>query len=245
VTILSIVQASWTRIGKALPLPTAAVSSTDDDVNQLVVFAQDSGRELMERANWVNLDTAGTVTGNGVATLFQLPIDWIRFSPSDKSPNGALVSNKFTWAPLFGPINTEDLNLLKAGPTSPVRPVWRIIGGALEIWPALATGEIVTFNYFSAFWIMNGLRTVSRAAFTKDDDFSLIPEDTVMKGTVWRWKAAKGLQYAEEFRAYEQSLSRNNAQQMTERVVDTSRKWVPNERMYFGTITDMTAPITG
>jgi hypothetical protein len=243
-TILSIVQAASIRAGFP-SAPTSAVSSTDQDTQQMVVFAQDAGRELMERANWVNLDTAGTVTGDGVSTLFQLPQDWIRFSPSDKSPRGALVSNKYPLWPLYGPINTEDLNLLKALPASTVRPVWRIIGGALEIWPALALAELVTFNYYSSFWIMNAARTVSRAAFAADDDFSLIPEDTVMKGAVWRWKASKGLQYAEEFRAYEQSLSRNNAQQMTERIVETSRKWLPNERMYFGTITDLTTPITG
>jgi hypothetical protein len=35
-------------------------------------------------------------------------------------------------------------------------------------------------------------RTVSRAAWQAGDDFSLINEDTVMKGAVWRWKASKG-----------------------------------------------------
>lgn len=238
-SILSIVQAAAIRCG-ITPFPTSAVSNTDQNIQQLVIFAQDAGRELMERANWVNLDTAGTVTGDGISTLFLLPQDWDRFSPSDKSPRGALVSNKFPLWPLEGPINTEDLNLLKALPASTLRPVWRIIGGALEIWPALALGEIVTFNYYSSFWIMNAPRTVSRATWQADDDFGLINEDTTMKGSLWRWKASKGLQYAEEFRSYEQSLARNANQQMTERVVSTSRKWLPNEKMFFGTITDLT-----
>ena len=182
-SILTIVQAAAIRSG-ITPVPSAAVSSMNADVQQLVVFAQDAGRELMERADWVNLDTAGTVTGDGVSTLFLLPQDWVRFSPSDKSPRGALVSSKFPLIPLVGPINTEDLNLLKALPASTVRPVWRIIGGALEIWPALDKLELVTFNYFSSFWIMNAARTVSRATWQADDDFSLINEDTVMKGAV-------------------------------------------------------------
>jgi hypothetical protein len=253
-TILTIVQDAALLCGIGT-VPTAAVTSSDQDISQLVAFAQRSGRECMERGDWTNLDTAGTVTGDGVSTLFQLPQDWIRFSPSDKSPRGALVSNKYPLWPLQGPINTEDLNLLKALPASQVRPVWRIIGGALEIWPALAgppvpnplnlPGELVTFNYFSKFWIMNAARTVSRPKWAADDDFSLIDEDLIMLGAVWRWKASKGLQYAEEFRSYEQALSRIHAQQMRERVVETSKKWLPNERMFFGTITDLTAPITG
>jgi hypothetical protein len=226
-------------------VPSQAVSSMDQNVQQLVAFAKRAGRELLERANWVNLDTAGSVTGDGVSTLFQLPQDWVRFSPSGKSPRGALVSSKYPLLPLYGPINTEDLNLLKALPASTVRPVWRIIGGALEIWPALALAEVVTFNYYSSFWIMNSARTISRAAWVADDDFSLINEDTVMLGTVWRWKASKGLQYAEEFRAYEQSHARNAGQQMTERVISTSHKSMLGREIYLGTITDLTSPITG
>jgi hypothetical protein len=243
-TILTIMQGAAIRSGFG-SVPTQAVSSMDQNTQQLVIFAQDAGRELLERANWVNLDTAGSVTGDGVSTLFQLPQDWTRFSPSDKSPRGALVSSKYPLLPFYGPINTEDLNLLKALPASTVRPVWRIIGGALEIWPALALGELVTFNFYSSFWIMNAARTVSRAAWVADDDFSLINEDTVMKGAVWRWKASKGLQYAEEFRAYEQSLARNAGQQQTERVISTSHKSMLGREIYLGTITDLTAPITG
>lgn len=243
-SILSIVQSAAIRAG-ITPVPTAAVSSTNQDVQQLVLFAQDAGRELMERANWVNLDTAGTVTGDGISTLFQLPQDWTRFSPSDKSPHGALVSSKRPLVPLYGPINTEDLNLLKALPASTVLPVWRIIGGALEIWPALSLGELVTFNYYSSFWIMNAARTVSRATWQADDDFGLINEDTLMKGVVWRWKASKGLQYAEEFRAYEQSLARNAGQQMTERVISTSHKLGFGRATFLGTITDLTTPLAG
>jgi hypothetical protein len=257
VTLLTIVQSAAIRCGFAT-VPASAIGNMagneKENIQQLIAFVQDAGRELIERADWVNLDTAGMVIGDGVSTLFQLPQDWVRFSPSDKSPRGALVSNKYPLLPLQGPINTEDLNLLKALPVSTIRPVWRIIGGALEIWPALAgppvpnpqnlPGELVTFSYYSSFWIMNAARTVSRAAWQSDDDFSLINEDTVMKGTVWRWKASKGLEYAEDFRAYEMSFARNAGQQMTERVVSTSRKYVIGDETYLGTITDLTSPIT-
>jgi hypothetical protein len=321
VTILSITQAAAIRAGLST-VPQSAVGSSDQNIQQIVSFAEDSGRELMERANWVNLDTAGTVTGDGISTLFQLPQDWVRFSPSDKSPRGALVSNKYPLLPLQGPINTEDLNLLKALPASTVRPIWRIIGGALEIWPAIAgpggifsfqaditassatltdisstsspisvgdslfgpgiasgtkvlsvalpsltmsvaavattdegtiidtpsgaagTGELITFNYYSSFWISNAARTVFSQTFTADDNFCLINEDTIMKGALWRWKASKGLDYAEEMRAYEMSFARNAGQQQTERVVGTSRKYVMGDETFLGTITDLSSPLT-
>jgi hypothetical protein len=242
-TILSIVTQAAVRAGFTI-IPVSAVGNLDQNVQQLVAFAQDAGRELLECENWANLDTAGIVTGDGVSTLFQLPSDWIRFSPSDKSPKGALVSSKYPLIPLYGPINTEDLNLLKALPASTVRPMWRIIGGALEIWPALALGEIVTFNYYSSFWISNAARTVFRATWAADDDFSLIQEDTIMKGALWRWKASKGLDYAEDMRSYGKSFERNAGQQQTERVVSTSRQGVMGEETFLGTITDLTTHLS-
>lgn len=239
-SLLTIIQDAATICGFQPGAVPSAAGSTDQNIQQLVLFSQQVGRELMERANWTNLDTAGTVTGDGVSTMFQLPQDWVRFSPSDKSPRGAMVSSKFPLITLQGPINTEDLNILKALPASTVRPVWRISGGALEIWPALALNEKVTFSYYSSFWIFNAARTVLRARWVADDDFALINEDTITKGTVWRWKQSKGLDYAEDFRIYETSLARNAGQQMTERVVGTSHKFVLGAETFLGTITDLT-----
>jgi hypothetical protein len=110
----------------------------------------------------------------------------------------------------------------------------------LEIWPALALNEVVSFNYYSSFWILDIGRTTPKASFTAGTDFCLINEDTIMKGAVWRWKASQGIDYAEDFRAYESSFARNAGQQMTERVIDTSQKFTPGGKTYLGSITDLT-----
>jgi hypothetical protein len=198
----------------------------------------------MERANWVKLDRAATLTGDGTTTLWTLPGDWNRFNPGDKGPNSPLVSSKYPLMPLYGPINSDELNQLKALPASTVRPVWRIIGSSLELWPALATAERVTFNYFSAYWILSLDGTTRRNRWLVDTDTSMIEEDVIMKGAVWRWMASKGFDYAEAFRAFEISLSRNAAQQMTERIISTSNDLpYSGASTYFGTITDNTTPL--
>lgn len=244
-SILTIVQDAAVRCG-IIVVPTAAIGNTDPvsgpNATLLAAYARDAGRDAFERANWKDLDTAAKITGDGVTTLFALPADWNRFSPGDKSPNGALVSSKYPLTPLAGPINTEDLNLLKAAPASQIRPVWRIIRGSLEIWPALALAEIVTFSYYSENWILSVDGLTRQDDWANDGDSSLIEEDTVMKGTVWRWKASKGLDYAEEFRAAEISLSRNAAQQMTERTVSTARSMPAGfSGGFYGNITDNTS----
>lgn len=245
-TILTIVQDAAVRCGWQNS-PTSAIGNTGTDalnIQQMIAFAQDIGRDSLERANWTGLDRAATITGDGTTTLFTLPSDWNRFNPGDKAPNSPLISSKYPLTPLFGPVNAEELNALKALPASTVRPVWRMIGTSIELWPALTAGEIVTFNYFSEAWILAVDNVTRRERWVSDTDRSLINEDIIMKGVIWRWLQSKGLDYAEAFRAFEMSLTRNAAQQMTERITSTSsaipQVWGGG---FFGTITDNTTPI--
>jgi hypothetical protein len=242
VSLLTIVQDAAVRCGWQ-NVPTSAIGNASPDalnISQMIAFAQDSGRDALERANWIGLDIAYSLTGDGVKTLWPLPADWNRFNPGDKSPNGALVSTKYPLTPLYGPVNAEDLNMLKALPAATVRPVWRIIGNFLELWPALSVAEVVTFNYFSSMWILDVNGVTRKKRWTADTDTSLVEEDIIMKGAAWRWIASKGLDYAEAFRAFEMSLARNASQQMTERVVSTSHVTTGGGPGggFFGAITD-------
>jgi hypothetical protein len=118
-------------------------------------------------------------------------------------------------------VNDEWLNQMKALPAYPAYPVWRLVNNTLEIWPALAAGEIVQFWYFSKNWITASAGGTS-AVWTSDNDTALVDEDLLMKGAIWQWKRAKGLDYAEEFRTYQTEFERVAGQQDNERVVSTS-----------------------
>lgn len=233
-TILSTVQGAALRCN--LKVPAQAVSSTDENILQLVAFAEDSGREMVERGDWNELKTKATVTGDGVSTLFTLPADWMRLCPSDKSPVGALVSLSRPTIPLRGPVNDEALNQIKALTAFPAYPVWRIINRNLEIWPALASGEIVSFWYFTKAWIISPAG-VQSTKFTSDDQVSLIDEDLIMKGAIWKWKRAKGLDYQEEFMAYEREFGRVGGQQDNNRVISTSTITTIDDAFWPGQIT--------
>jgi hypothetical protein len=224
-----------------IPTPSAAFSATDPLIIQMVAFANDAAQDMIERWDWRNLKIGAQVIGDGTTTLFSLPADWLRVDPSDKSPVGAFVSNLFPLIPLSGPVNDEDLNAYKNFPAMPVRPMWRLIGGALEIWPALALNETVTFNYFSKNFVIKSDGSSRQPQWTADDDVGLVPEDTIMKGVVWRWKNAKGLDYAEEMRQYELSLIRQAGQESQERSVATAfPSYYPGMDWWPGAINDQT-----
>ena len=234
-SLLTICQNAAIRINFG-GVPNSAYSSTDTSVLQLVAFSQDTGRELLERYDWNNLKNQALITGDGATTLFNLPSDWMRLCPSDKSPMGALISLARPTIPLIGPVNDEWLNQMKALPAYPAYPVWRIVNNEMEIWPALASGEVVQFWYFTKNWIQSGSTSAYIQSWSGDSDTSLIDEDIIMKGTIWRWKRAKGLDYAEEFRAYELSVDRNAGQQNNERVVSTSDYTVNSDNFCPGQI---------
>ena len=228
-SLLTIVQGAAVRCN--LAQPNAAFSSTDPQIQQIIAFAQDTGRELMERGGWRNLKFETSIVGDGSKTLFSLPSDFKRLCPSDKPQQSPFVSMQRPSIPIRGPVNDEWLNAAKALPVFPAFPVWRLVGTYLEMWPAVPSAEEIKFWYFSKSWLAAAGVTTNRiAAWASDSDTSLIEEDTIMKGAIWRYKKAKGLDYAEEFREYELSFVRNLGQEGTGRVVQTASmfNWPPD-----------------
>jgi hypothetical protein len=220
-TIISGVTGAAIRCGIASP--ATVIGNVDTNTQKLLGLAQDIGLELAERGDWRNLDMAGTVTGDAATTLWPLPSDFMRLCSGQDSPVGPFISSLRPYSPLFGPVNDENLNQMKAFPAATILPVWRFIGSNIEIWPALALAEVVTYHYYSKAWI-KPVAGANQTAWALDTDASLINEDTIMKGVVYSWKASQGFDYAEDMRRFELSFERNSGQQGTERIISTSHR---------------------
>lgn len=213
-SLLTIISDARSRLN--LGTVTTVFTSTDVGVQQMIGLLQDIGDELAERAFWQRLNIAGTLTGDGVTTLWTIPANF-----GGLSAGLQFTSNLYPMFNLNGPVTNEELARLKAFPISPVRPVWRIINNQFEFWPALKTGELVTYNYYSPAWIYTVVTTrVTR--WTADTDTSLIDEKVLTRGLEWRWLAAKGFDYAEAFRRYESSFDRAEGRDDDGRVVSMS-----------------------
>lgn len=229
-SILSTLQLAMPLCG--LPPPNSAVSSQDPNVVKFLAFAQDLGDELRERFFWRNLNISGTLIGDGTTTLFALPSDWALLSPGQR-----LFSNLYPTLPIYGPVTNEQSAQMKSSPSFPTRPVWRILGGVMEIWPALGAGEVVTFNYYSTNWVSNAAGLQRQPGFLLDTDFSMIDEIVLRRGLIWRWKESKGLDYSEAFRSYQMSLDRAAGREDAERIVNMSSKPLDVDGWFPGTVT--------
>lgn len=229
-SLLSIVQKAAVRLG--LTPPQAAFSSPDQTIQQLVAFAQDAGDDLRERWTWRNLKSSNTtITGNGATAQFPLPANFATLSPSD-----TFISSSYPTLTMPGPVNEEDLLRLKALPVSVQPSCWRLINNNVEFFPVLAAGEVATFVYAQAPWILDQDGVTRKLEWTADTDTSVITERLVRLGTIWMWKRAKGLDYAEEFRSYEASFDINSGQENTGREISTTQILEPADTWYPGII---------
>lgn len=229
-SVLSVIQQAMFRCGQ--PQPTIAVSNTDATVQQFVSMSIDIGQEMQERKYWSNLNIAAQIVGDGVTTLFALPSDWGGLSPGQQ-----LFSSLYPTLPLYGPVTNEQLAAMKASPAFPTRPVWRVVGGTMEIWPALGSGEVVSFNYYSVNWISDVTGATRKNTWSADSDFSVMDERTLARGVIWMWKQSKGLDYAEDFRRYERSMDRAVGREDTERIVSMANRPLDLDGWFPGTIT--------
>ena len=218
-SLLSIVNNAFLELSGVANAYPAVFSSAKSDALLLMQLAQRTGDDVARRWGWKNLKVPGNITGDGLTTIWALPTDWGTLEGSV-----ILVSNLYPLLPLAGPVMPEKLLLMKALPAMPIRPLWRMIGGNIEIWPALAAGELVTLEYESSCWVLDVDGATRRPRWTADLNTSLIDESLIELGVIWRWKEAKGLQYAERFAEYERRFDATAGQENTGRMVSMSNK---------------------
>lgn len=179
--------------------PSAVMASSTDEVKQLRVLAQQEGDELARSFYWRNLKASTTFTGTGAVQYFDLPDDWDAQIAGD-----ALWQDDMPHTPLYGPVSDEVMLSLQASSSAPPRPVWRYWNSdRIEIYPTLALGVVVNLEYRSTEWISNAAGSDTYARWVADTDVARIPERVMTLGVVWRWKRAKGLDYAQEFQTYQ------------------------------------------
>ena len=69
-----------------------------------------------------------------------------------------------------------------------------------------------------------------RRAISNDEDEVLLDDEIVLAGIEWRWRKAKGLQYAEDFNAYERMVADAMNRDATKRTLSLANKRSTRER---------------
>lgn len=203
-SLLTVIRQFCARTG--LPVPTAVINSGDNQALQLVGLANEVVEDLCDRWTWQNLTreaTFVTVTGEDQGSINTIaPSGFLRILQET-------IFNRTLRLPLFGPLASQDWQALKALPTTGPFYKYRIRGNRLLFMPPGIVGQTCAFEYATSWAILAVDGTTYRSEFLADSDTFILDERLLQAGLRWKWKAEKGLDYAEDFRRYEQLA--NNA----------------------------------
>jgi hypothetical protein len=175
-----------------------------------------AGPNVYQSATVVSTTTT-TVTMSAVASgsttngsynfgqiLYPLPSDIRSFV------NATSWDRNFRW-PMLGPLSPVEWQVIVSG-ISPVGPRirYRIVDNQMEIQPLPGASQTdqIAYEYVSNAWCTSSTGVPNAASggvcrFAADTDLYLWPEDTLRYGVKWRFRRAKGLDYSQELKTWQ------------------------------------------
>lgn len=213
-TILSVCREASIELNQTEP--ATLFSTADRFARELRVQANNSAVAIGKAYDWQALTKRAMITGNGSDTSFPLPDDYDRM---------VLKTNLASNASNIDLVKARDLDQWDyfqnhMGTTVP--GYWIILGGMVQINPAPATGVVHSYYYVSR-------NTVSgdKAAFTADADTFVLSERLLKLSIIWRWRASKRMEYAEDMANYEVALGEEVASDKGSRVLVVGGRRAP------------------
>lgn len=182
--------------------PSTIIGNTNREIRQLLQLAQNEGKQLASRYRWQAIKRESTFTS--VATESQGEMTTLA------GADFGWVANETFWnrtqnRPLF-PVTDVQWQQMKSSQITGPYEYFRIRGGELLVIPIMTAGETCAFEWVSKNWCESSGGT-AQSAWAADTDTGLIDEDIMAAGVLWRWKKAKGLDYAQDFDTYERLLA--------------------------------------
>ena len=206
-TLLTICQDAAEIIG--ITAPATVTSSTDTSVIQLAAVTNQEGRAQVRRYKWEVLIKEGshtTLAAESQGTMVSIAADFGHFS------NNTLW-NRTTDRKYYGPITGTEWQRIKAIVSGGITNYFRIRGGKLLMTPTPTAGEAVNFEYVSKNWVDTaGGSTANADKFTADSQTTVLEEELVMLGVVWRFLKLKGLPYDTQFMEYQTRMMEYSGQ---------------------------------
>lgn len=200
-TALTIVQSATDRL--SLTRPSVVVTSTDLQVRQLFGLLLEAGNALAKRGDigWQALQNEWqfVTVGQEIQTNTPIPPDLAKFVPDS-------FYNRTQQRKIIGPLTPQQYQEQSARPQL-VAPylAYRERAGAFLMNPVPSAGDTIAYEYVSSYWARSGAG-VAKAQFTSDDDGTYLDEELLILDLKWRWKQAKGLDYAEEMATAEREI---------------------------------------
>lgn len=214
-TVLSACQAAAVKLNQ--DEPTSLFSSTEQFDKELRTHANDAAVAIAKAYDWQKLMAIHTLTGDGTTTSFALPSDYDRMVSGSE-----LLTSTAGWKLQKADVN-EWLDIQINTESVAFPGYWIVIGGTMNARPAIDTGDTVKFYYIKNTIVLSS-SSAAQTAFQSDTDTFVLPERLITLGVIWRWRAQKRMEYAEDLKNFEIALSEETATDKGSRVVVVGRR---------------------
>jgi hypothetical protein len=192
-TLLSIVQDAVDDIG-GFDVPATVVGNTD--ARQYLRLLNREG-EALSRHPWeilIKEDTITLVTADqdyALASDYRYMIPHTQYNRDDQRP--LIWINSREWQFFKGWTTVNGLNLRA-----------RIRNNELEFEQTITSGDngkTIAYEYVSKNWTLTS-GAAAQQKFAADDDTSVLDEELLTLGLIWRFKKAKGLEFQTDLMEY-------------------------------------------
>lgn len=182
-----------------LSRPTAVFGQSDATAYQLQDTVNEAIRDIVQAHDWRLLTVLAEAAGDGSTSAFPVAADFDRFPKGMQAWTTRLnhamerVGSLNDWLEL----EIRDYDYLVGS--------WIFIDGSIHIRPAPATGETIKYYYQSNLAVADNSGS-TKAAATADDDALRLPERLLKLALIYRWRADRGLPYAEQMANFNVAL---------------------------------------
>lgn len=218
-TILSSVQNACRYLNQ--DVPSALVSSTEAFQVNILAVANQVAKSIARAHDWRLFTTLKTQAGDGTTTAFSLPADY------DRMPVEGKIFLTSLNAPLTRVYDMEDWLRIQINNTGNVPGWWIILGGMLNIYPAMASTNSAKYYYQSNLIIAPSSGS-NKTEFTLDTDTFRLSEHVLTLGIIYRWRAAQGLEAMSEMANFNVALAQEVARDKGPRVLKIGRLRMPD-----------------
>ncbi len=202
-TVLQIAQEFCRR--QALPNPSSVVAAQDDTSRQVHGLLNEGIMELSTRYVWNELIHDYTFThanGSGYLALSFSSIPGFHAMMADT------LWDTVAGLQVTGPLSEDEWQALMVTNIASSNYQYRVRGGGIYIYgiPPVPASNPFSFSYMSYYGVYNPITAQDEEYYQADTAYPKIPHRIVLADIKWRWKANKGLPYAEDQRACEMMI---------------------------------------
>jgi hypothetical protein len=219
-TILTVIADVAKVVG--VTVPTQVFASTTREHVELAALANEMAVRIGKAHDWTLLRRLSTYTGDGLTTQFALPADYLRMLKKTNLWSSAIQT------PLTHISDTDEWLEMQVRSYDYVVGAWTMLGGNIEILPALASAVTAKWYYVSNL-IVAPASGANKTAFTADDDSFRLSERVLKLGMIWQWKANKGQAYAEDMTNYENAIEQAIGEDKGQRTIRVGRPRMPRD----------------